>query len=370
MSNSKRYESIDTIRIFSGLLVILSHYTNAFCGTSLNWIFENVGGGTGKYGVSLFFFISGFLVANSLKKENNLKVFCLKKYARIEIPYLSAYLILSLFLILASVIHTKYFSMTPLSLIITDKGSWVNFVPVLFALDGILNSHFATHFAFFIGEWFIGTILLIYFISPILYITIDRFGEIKGFCVFILLSVVVFYAIEGYINRPSWFFICRIPEFILGIVVYRKMDVFIRYKKQLILCLFFLLTVISLFLLQKYGYQIRGNTFIPDEPRAFLFTIPALLLTYYFSEYLNNKLNLTGLNSYSKYLYVMMLTQHVIIYRLMEIFPTRNLSFFGFVFVFCLIVAITLAVSKFIFSISQPIEEYVYRNFILTVKKS
>ena len=33
MSNSKRYESIDTIRIFSGLLVILSHYTNAFCGT-------------------------------------------------------------------------------------------------------------------------------------------------------------------------------------------------------------------------------------------------------------------------------------------------------------------------------------------------
>lgn len=66
----------------------------------------------------------------------------------------------------------------------------------------------------------------------------------------------------------------------------------------------------------------------------------------------------------------MMLTQHVIIYRLMEIFPTRNFSFFGFVFVFCLIVAITLAVSKFIFSISQPIEEYVYRNFILTVKKS
>lgn len=260
-----RYSSIDTIRVLSGILVILSHYSYFFTSGSLSWASNYVAGLTGRFGVSLFFLISGFLAANSLKKDSLAK-YLIKKYIRIEVPYLSTYLTLSCILILFSFFDSAYFSHTPLSNIITNRGDYISFLPVLFALDGIFNSNGFSHMlgissAFFVGEWFIGTIVFMYVISPIIKKVLNLGNMYLSFLLLCLFSTIVYFAIRDVLYNPFWFVLCRIPEFALGMLIFYKKEQILLNRRNISLSALLWLFISATILFCSYGWLRFGDTF-------------------------------------------------------------------------------------------------------------
>lgn len=64
-------------------------------------------------------------------------------------------------------------------------------------------------------------------------------------------------------------------------------------------------------------------------------------MVFLLSKYLNEHFNLSKFNSFSKYSYCFLLMQHVIIYTVMDFFPSEKYSKFGALFFFLLILFIT-----------------------------
>lgn len=364
-----RYQSLDTIRVLSGVLVVLSHYSYLFEDTDLNWVSQNVAGYTGHVGVSLFFLISGFLAANSLTKDCTSQ-FYIKKYIRIEVPYLTSFLVMSFIFILLSVVDSRFFGQTPLSRIIVENGNYLDFVPILFAQDGILNSlgiskaFLGRWLPSFTGQWFIGTILWIYLLAPFLNLVLKKVNPWIVLVLSILVSAITYFLIADCTSRPMWFFLCRVPEFLIGMVIFNMRQVLLTNQRlYTCICLFIVLSMGAVFI-SFYGLLPQGNTFFPLTPRLFVITLPLLLLLFYASEYLNNKFQLIGINAYSKYLYVVMLIHQVILFRLFEYLPYKSFSIFGYFIVFLIILLISLYLSKLIVSVSKQIETALIEIFV------
>lgn len=78
---------IDILRTLAAILVFISHYAYNYNFDRLAFFYNNVAGFTGRIGVVLFFFVSGYLAAMSLKSGLfNLKRFYLVKSIRILVP--------------------------------------------------------------------------------------------------------------------------------------------------------------------------------------------------------------------------------------------------------------------------------------------
>ena len=58
------YYTIDTLRVVSSILVILSHYAYKFDFERLYFIYKYLAGFSGRIGVVIFFAISGYLASN------------------------------------------------------------------------------------------------------------------------------------------------------------------------------------------------------------------------------------------------------------------------------------------------------------------
>ena len=362
-----RYLAIDTIRVLSGFLVILSHYSQEFENTRLFWVNDNIAGLAGRFGVSLFFLISGFLVVNSLRKDS-LPFYYTKKYVRIEVPYLITYLFISAVLILMSFIDIKYFYKTPLSSIVTSTGSYAPFLSTLIGMDAIFNAHgfsfnlFGGYLPHFVGEWFIGTIILIYLISPL----VNNFllkRKLISFISITAISVVTFFFIQDIIQRPFWFFICRLPEFVLGMLLYYERDRIKEHLKLVMILSFSIAAVACAVEIAIFGWLKFGNTILPLHPRSFFVSLPLLVLSFCIFEWLNDHFNLDLINQYAKYLYVWMLIQHIVIYRIADELPFDKFSKFGYFFVFVIVLISIIWLSKIIFSVSSPIEKWLISKF-------
>lgn len=90
-------------------------------------------------------------------------------------------------------------------------------------------------------------------------------------------------------------------------------------------------------------------------------SLPSLLLVYIVSEYINSRLVLRGVNDYAKYLYVAMLTQHIVINETMRVMPYQSFSKFGYGFCFIFILVLTVGIAKFIVNFSKNIENKIIK---------
>ncbi|WP_354666779.1 acyltransferase family protein [Shigella flexneri] len=118
--------------------------------------------------------MSGYLAFISLDRKNTIDYF-LDKGVRILTPYIITYFFISLLLILLSYLNKEIINTVPLVSIMTTGGQYTRIIPVFFALDGILNAHFSYDFLFLTGEWFIGCVIMLYVISPIVFHVMNTF---------------------------------------------------------------------------------------------------------------------------------------------------------------------------------------------------
>lgn len=358
-----RTEWLDTLRILASFLVILSHYAYFFLNTAQHNFGYHMAGSTGRLGVALFFAISGYLACHSLDRIRYFTMlavgrFYYKKLVRILIPWWAAMFVMGGLVVVLSLMNRQFLQISTLAITIFAGVRYDKLFISFFPLDVSLSSFFPWSGYFFIGEWFIGTVLWLYSLSPILYFAARRYS-IGGLIATILISIVSCKLLYGQVSDGFCFFTARIPEFLLGMILFHQRNLFSQWKKAI-------LPAAAGIVLLVGGYDTLHYTpgalwvesYLPLKPRSFFLSLPLIILFFYGMQWINKKGTLHRLNQFSKISYVFMLIQHIMLFIFMNNMDYGRFSKFGILFVFVVIVVCTAYVSLFIYSLYKPVETW------------
>ena len=211
---------IDLIRVVATFLIILHHLHFHFLDFKLFtsetlWKNNFLNLSLGDIGVSLFIFISGLgLVLSLNNKKFKIKEFYKKRVLRIYPDFLIAYFF--------------FFAWYQLKNYFPNNIKIPNFILSLTGLDTYLTSFFSfISYSFF--DWFIGFILILYLIFPLLYYIYKKDQRLLLLLATLLLSLTLYFS-DGQINLRH--FTLRILEFSLG-MCYAKFAFDHNIKKRL-----------------------------------------------------------------------------------------------------------------------------------------
>lgn len=198
----KRIVAFDYIRVLAMFCIIVFHW-NGFLQlvkvqTQSIFVMEFKSGNIAHIGVSLFFILSGasLMISNSNKLE--IKSYLLKRFLSIYPLYWITYI----------AIYISFYYIKNVPLPAPKKSLILSFL----GMDGFLN--YRCDAIYLIGEWFVGCIVIIYLLFPILYKCVNKY-PVKTAIVTAVLFVlwVCFYPFEMEINR---FPLTRLPEVMFG----------------------------------------------------------------------------------------------------------------------------------------------------------
>lgn len=174
----------------------------------------------------------------------------------------------------------------------------------------------------------------------------------------LLFSILSYDLFEKLPVHGFWFWIVRLPEFVVGMYFYSKQKYIINNMRRFIKYTFLIVVVFFLIDVYKYDNAIFIDRWLPLNPRSFLISIPLIIFIFLIAAKINNKYNLFILNKYSQISYVFMLLQHVVINVFVKFFEFEKFSSFGILFIFILICLVTVYLSQKIRNIYKPIEDY------------
>ncbi|WP_110877184.1 acyltransferase family protein [Franconibacter helveticus] len=358
--NVKRFVEIDSLRVIASILVFISHFSYYFLEGNLSSTGHGIAGITGRFAVNIFFGVSGYLVAHSLCQKDALSLFYIKRAIRVLIPYNVAYFFMGFLMVALGAINIAYFSGAPITNIILNSGEYSKLIPIMLGMDGILNIYFDRTSYFLTGEWFIGVIIFLYMLSPLLYKVIDT--KLTNALFFMILvtvfSTVMFHQVDGRIKVPFWFFLARLPELYLGMMLYRYQDLVDLYKKQISLVAISVLVIYLVITLSIFPNPFLADCIIPLSPSSWFFSIPLVTLTFIVVRHINILHDCSAFNSLAQISYPFMLIQHAIINIYLPHLPTKEFSIFGYSFVLFTIITVTYILSIRIKKIATPIERF------------
>ncbi len=258
------------------------------CGANWNW---------GQLGVSIFFIISGVALMYTYGDgEFNVAEYFKKRWLGIfpgyYIAFVGAFLIL--FYLNGTVNH--------------NAENWTIILTV-FGLDGWL-AHQIPNF-YLVGEWFLGCIILLYIIFPVLRWLVNKYPirtAIIAIIYYILL--VQFYNIE---MRIDWNFITRIIDVMFGMY-------FVKYVKKVKWPVALLSIVVSAIL---WIVPIKG---VENMYLITLGGISTFVFLVWFSRFLKGEIVSDGVKVLSKYSYSIFLVHHQVLARMMKKFVNIHLT--------------------------------------------
>ena len=199
---------LDYVRAIATCLIILTHYNAVFLYMPEPNLQAIVGTAyidklyIGDWGVSLFLVLSGASLMYVSQKKFNVWNFYKKRFLTIYPLYWFVYVITMSYLFL------KYQTINPV------HAEKYKIVLSIIGFDSYLNNITAVWSG--IGEWFLGLIILLYIIFPLLYYMLqkhERLLVLLAICVYAL--TLKYYSFSIY---PSTNVLIRIPEFIFGML--------------------------------------------------------------------------------------------------------------------------------------------------------
>lgn len=228
MEKRKRILSMDLIRLISCLCVITVHFNASVSGfqngvfVHPNSVVPNFLFGNriylGDIGTCLFFMLSGASLMLSYQPGD------LKRYARKR------------WLAIFPMFYLAYFLATVLDFFLQKglgSGSWKLLIFSLLGMDGYLANLGLIGYDFYkCGEWFLGCLLLLYLIFPVLHFCLEKKPAVT-----VLAWVAVYAAyglwvrLSGHMFRSTLFFL-RIPEMLFGMLFVKYS---LREKPKLLL---------------------------------------------------------------------------------------------------------------------------------------
>ena len=364
MAGKKIIPWLDTVRVLSAFAVIVGHYTSCFDGFAH---FDKLRLFTlyaGNIGVFLFFVLSGYLIPPSLERSTSLWGFYKRKLIRVVVPFTVCYFILGLALMMCGLVEPKIAEFSPLYRAAYEGGFSLGKFLAMFPVDVNLLKFLGLPLEWFVGEWFMGVLLWLYLISPLLYKLVKR-APLVTFVATILLSIVIYNGtfdlmLQGRILTGWWIFPTRIPEFLFGMLLFVYKDFLERYRQKI-------LPVVAIWFIVGFVISIVHYSDIPAlvlrvfpiEPRSFLMTLPTSYLIFICADWLNEKfpLALAKFNGFSDVSYMTMLTQHMILYVFARQFNFQDLHSIGIMLTFFLVTLTIIKVSEWIKKFSDPAEK-------------
>lgn len=312
-------------------------------------------------GVFLFFAISGYLIHGSLERSPSLKEFYKRKLVRIVVPFTVCYVVLSIALSVLAVINVHVADRVPLFQAMYGE-KYFQLILGMFPVDLNVTKFFGLEVKWFVGEWFIGVIIWMYLISPLL----DRFAvkaPLVTLAASIALSFVVYYAslppdMEGRIHASWSLFLVRIPEFLFGMILFIHRERILPWRRKL-------LPAVTAYLAAHVAYFVctyppQGAFFFVSNPKCFVMTLPTIYFCFNAAELLNEHASqaLTWFNGFNSISYMAMLIQHVVIYLFEGALRFEDLHSFGKLYIFLLITWVTILASRRLKRYSDPVENW------------
>lgn len=240
----KKLSGIIFARSFCSLGIIIFHY---FCHSKgkFKTLLSTANASWGLMFVTSFFSISGTVLYYNYSKISSLKTFYFKRWKSI----FPAYYICFLYFFLKNVFryHKLFY-----------RGHWLNLFLTVFGLDGYLKYRFKSYYL--IGEWFLGAIIIIYSIYPILLFLMNKNILIIHFiisCFYPFIHLTNFFIIKDTFNIISCIY-----SFYFGMLCIKFYLLFFKNRITLIISflilLFLCLVKMSKFLLilQIQGFSL------------------------------------------------------------------------------------------------------------------
>ena len=351
------------MRVFSAFAVIVGHYASCFDGFSRFDTLRLFTLYAGNIGVFLFFVLSGYLIPPSLERSKSLWSFYKRKLIRVVVPFTVCYFVLGFALMMFGLVQPKIADLSPFYRGAYEGGFSLGKILAMFPVDVNLIRWAGLPLEWFVGEWFMGVLLWLYLISPLLYKFAKR-APLLTFAALVLISIGVYNAtidvmLQGRIQTGWWLFPTRIPEFFFGMLLFMHRDLIERYRRKI-------LPVVTIWFAVGFAASIVCYSEIPAfvlrlfpvEPRSFLMTLPTSYLLFVLAEKLNDKfpLALAKFNGFSDVSYMTMLTQHVILYVFARRFEFQDLHSVGLWIIFILATLSIVYVSEWIKKFSDPLE--------------
>ena len=360
---------IDTIRVLASFLVIFCHYL--MCDGFDHFLRMNVR----MYEVAvmciaLFFAISGYLIHPSLERKTSLRDYYKKKIIRLAVPFTVCYLVMSAGMSALSLFDERITEKVPMFHALFG-AKYFNVLLGMFPVNLNIIKFLGLDISWFTGEWFMGIILCMFLISPIL----DK-GAVKAPILSlvgsIVLSFIVYNAVDGWeeqdLFQTRWSLcLVRIPEFLFGIILFVHRDKLLKIRSKLIVGILIYLAAQLAYFVQTYPPQ--GAFFFPGDPSCFMVTLPVIYLVFTFVEWLNtfDFAVMNWFNSFSGISYMAMLSQHMIIYAFASALDFSGLSTFGKIYLLLLITWVIIVVSEKLQTYSAPVENWFLKKREATV---
>lgn len=300
--SKKRLFYLDFVRAIAAISIVITHFNarylylnppmpeKAVITTTVSNIY------IGGWGVSLFFIISGAALMYVYGENCDVKKFYKKRFISIYPMFWMAYVVAFLYLF--------YTNKT-----IPGEGTpKINMIFSVLGFDGLLAENFAMFYV--LGEWFLGAIILLYLIFPILRELVLKKPVITVIGVLTIYFLIVFFY-DGNFNSAKIIF-TRLPEIMFGMY-------FVKWGRK-VNWKFAVLSVMILIL----------NSIIKPEWSVNLQTtyvgIASFIVLVYLSYYLENVVVKKICNTISKYSYSIFLVHHVIIAKMMSTFDLVSIS--------------------------------------------
>ncbi|WP_213297265.1 acyltransferase family protein [Paraburkholderia sacchari] len=323
--SNKRLFFLDFIRALSVLMIILYHFDIQLLGQSsaahtipgFVWFHQAVG----DLGVTLFIMISGVALMTSTSSRFSAIEFYKKRFLAIFPSYWIAYAAAGCALFLIRGFWTG------------DDQHW-KIILTIAGLDGLTLYREPNYYL--IGEWFIGFILCMYAMFPIL-----RRGVIERPIMTWVSSLVLFCVLHRYYdqlfvlneNRNP---LVRLPEFLFGLCFLRYVMPLRRYA----FCISVIALVLFLFWMppvpmQLYGILLGMAVFCAMSFVAEKFPFPTIIGRY--------------VEAVARYSFLAFLVHHQIIYILLPRFNASALTPVEVYVLFALVVVLSFSAAKVLY---------------------
>lgn len=228
-SGPGRYEFMSVLRLLSLMGVVYYHtlVTLYLQGIrqkdTIEAMYANVNMNFPAIGVGLFLMLSGggLMMSSKKKADFSVKNFYKGRFMRILIPFYISYILYSIYLFLIGFEFPVYFeSLTGV------KPSPLCFIFTLLGMDGYLSIFNIPTFTLMLGEWFLGCLIPMYIVFPLL-----RKCILKNRNLTLIIATVYYiialatYKYMPWAEVPSYNnFTIKIYDFILGMFLVEVMD--------------------------------------------------------------------------------------------------------------------------------------------------
>ena len=301
----KRYNFMNLLRVLSMFAIVFYHmvFTLYLYGIrqhdSIKVMFCNANMHIAKVGVSLFFILSGCgLMMSSNNDSFSIKEFYKKRFVKILIPFYIVYIFYFVYHIVTGHLtlphpfaerHLKPYS----------------FLFTVFGMDSYIDSFKIPSCSLGIGEWFLGCLILMYILFPLLRVLMLK-RPYMTFAVatfYYALMIIKYYDFKFISTVPMFTnFPIKIYDFILGMFLARILD---RLPKWT--CLLGLIVNIFFAL---YPKELPGI----DSYQIVIHSVAAFLAFYGLEQFLTNKEKFNfAVAKLCSYSYEYFLIHHIII---------------------------------------------------------